>query len=609
MFSLRSFLLSVSVKPYFQTFTSPVLLSAFLLFGVAFNINLQDLGETYVSRNMFGWVVIFLLTVHLWWQPLKSGTVKWSPVWLISLFTPVLGMFMVLAINILGGFEAYHPGHFFFPLMLLTFAFLILGLLQYEWDWQLKFTFMLVALICFMPQFIIHLMTANGLIFTLLPIEEISIPSIVYKPFAGFGQYNVYGSAFVTLIILAAAVFVFAPVSTKARIALMVPISLMAIDLPFSKSSTALLGLFFGLGFLAAHILIMARERVYLTRFAVYVGVLAMIALVVTVLLAMSDQTDKINELSAKRTTFSLNTRLTMWIVGILGFLDRPLFGHGLGSYLSIYMTQFAEHGLEKGLTFYPNVTIAHNLIIHVLSETGLFGFVAVLGPFIFLAVKVLQTADSRLLVLALLAPILVHTQLEYPYIASGVHYWLFAIAFVFGLSGRFAPERSFTFSPASPGLPFLAFGTLCLSAGIGIYVSISLALAAKQSAELYNSTRALSLDAFLEQRFSEPDVAHSILGPRVRAIAHLVIIQKAIQERRGDVLRDVSVPALENIIVPKYPTYRTWETALRVYVILRDRDRAMGLIDDMKKYDPEKAGLYETYVRQRLKLEPPKPQ
>lgn len=595
------------MKHHLRFFSSPVILSAVLLFGVAFNINLQDLGETYVSRNLFGWVVIFILTVHLWWQPLNDGHVKWSPIWLTALFAPVVGMFLVLAVNIVGGFEAYHPGHYLFPFMLLTFALMILGLLQYEWDWQLKFSFTLVTLLCFMPQFIIHLMTANGLIFTLLPIEELTIPSILYKPFAGFGQYNVYGSAFVTLLILAATVFVFAPVSLKARIALMVPVSLMAIDLPFTKSSTALLGLFFGLAFLALHIVLRARERVYVTRFLIYVGVLAVIALSVSLLLAISDQTDKINELSAKRTSFSVNTRLTMWAVGLFGFLDRPFFGNGLGSYLSVYMAQFAEHGVTKNLTFYPNVTIAHNLIIHVLSETGLFGFVTLLGPFIYLAVKILQTADNRFLVLAALAPILVHTQLEYPYIASGTHYWLFAIALVFALSGQLAPERSYHWPPAPSKLPMMAFGALSLSALIGIYTAISLALAATQSAKLYNLTRSQSLDEFLATRFSQPDIGHPIMGPRILAIAHLVVIQKAIAERRGDILRDVSVPALENNIVPNYPTYQTWETALRVYVILRDRDRAMALVTELKKYIPEKAAAYEIYIRERLTLKPPK--
>ena len=169
-----------------KTLASPIVLSAILLFGVAFNITLSDMGETYVSRNLFAWAVIFPLIAYLWWQPLVSGRVLWSPFWLIGLFVPCLGFVLLMAVNILGGYEHYHMGHYLFPFMLLGFALLILGLLQYEWDENTKFTVILTALICFMPQYLIHLLTSNALIFSLMPFDELAIPPIFYKPFAGF---------------------------------------------------------------------------------------------------------------------------------------------------------------------------------------------------------------------------------------------------------------------------------------------------------------------------------------------------------------------------------------------------------------------------------------
>ena len=594
------------MRDLLKPFLSPVIVSAFLMFGVAFNFIMQDLGETYVSRNMFGWVVVFLSVVHLWWRPLTRGTINWSPIWLIGLLVPVAGFVVLLAINIVFGFEHYHPGHNLFPFMLLAFALLIGGLLQYEWDETIKFNFMLVALICFMPQYFIHLITGNAVIFALLPVDEISIYTWLYKPFAGFGQYNIYGSAYATMIVMSCAAYVFAPVSQKARLVFMIPVALLAIDLPFTKSSTALLGLFSGMAFLAVHIHLTTRQPLQIKRYWTFVGVLAVISLLVVTALAFTEQTDKINELSARRTTYSFNTRWTMWVLGFWGFVEKPLFGAGLGSYLSVYMAQFAEFGIDQGLTFFPNVTVPHNLVIHVLAETGLVGFAVLLGPFIYLAVKILQTVDNRFLVLALLAPILVHTQLEYPYIASGTHYWLVAIALVFGLGGQLMPDREFKIPAVRLPIGHLGFGALSLVAAIGIYTAVQLALMANISAQLYTETRKLSLDEFIQIRFNMVDAQHPIFGKRVRAIAHLVIIQKAVTDRRADVLRDISVPALEKDILPYYPTVRTWENALRVYLILRDRDRAMALIAFLEKVIPEKAAGYKSFVRQNLPVTPP---
>lgn len=594
------------MKQYVKFLFSPLNLSAVLLFGVAFNLNLPDLGETYVSRNLFGWVVIFLLIVHLWWRPLNQGKILWSPLWLIGLAVPVVGFISVLAINIVAGYAHYHPGHYLFAPMLLAFALLIGGLLQYEWTEKAKFNFIFISIVCFMPQYLIHLVTGNEFVFALLPVDEIVIHNLLYKPFAGFGQYNVFGSAYATLLTMACTAFVFAPIAPKLRLAFLLPIALLAIDLPFSKSSTALLGLFSGLGFLAAHILITARERLYISRYLTFVGMLGVISLIIIVALAFTEQTDRINELSARRASFSFNTRLTMWLVGFWGFLDQPILGNGLGSYLSVYMAQFAENGVEKGLVFFPNVTVPHNIIIHVLAETGLFGLAFILGPFIFLAVKILQLAGNRLLVLAFLAPILVHAQLEYPYIASGTHYWLFAIALVFALGGQLMPQREYIIPAEKPALSGAAFGAICLSAGIGIYTAISLAMAASQAAHIYNDTRKLPLNEFLANRFTMPDIAHPIMGKRINAIAHLVIVQKAIADRRADVLRDVSVPALETHVLPYYPTAAVWETTLKIYITLRDRDKAMQLVSYIRKFQPENAARYEAFVRQALPLQPP---
>ena len=58
---------------------TPLFWSIFLLFGVVFNYHAFDLGETYVSRNLSAWAVIFLSLIILWWRPFKRGELAWTP--------------------------------------------------------------------------------------------------------------------------------------------------------------------------------------------------------------------------------------------------------------------------------------------------------------------------------------------------------------------------------------------------------------------------------------------------------------------------------------------------------------------------------------------------
>ena len=139
-------------------------------------------------------------------------------------------------------------------------------------------------------------------------------------------------------------------------------------------------------------------------------------------------------------------------------------------------MDHFGRYGLAEGLTFYKLVSIPHNLFIHILSETGLFGLIVIMGPFIWLGLRLFGQSDNRWLVLALLTPILLHSQIEYPYIASGTHYWLFGFALVLGQIG----DGSKNACTQSQNLPHrraarLAFSGLAAYALAGVVIVIIL--------------------------------------------------------------------------------------------------------------------------------------
>ena len=126
----------------------------------------------------------------------------------------------MLVVNIFGDFEYFHIGHYFLPLMLLTFALFVLGLLQYGDDMPDLSLIIIAIFIAFLPQYGVYLALENPLITYISPLSGIKISSFFTKASAGFGQYNLLGSFVATLLILAAAAFVLQPVTRARRIML-----------------------------------------------------------------------------------------------------------------------------------------------------------------------------------------------------------------------------------------------------------------------------------------------------------------------------------------------------------------------------------------------------
>ena len=101
-----------------------------------------------------------------------------------------------------------------------------------------------------------------------------------------------------------------------------------------------------------------------------------------------------------------------------------------------LYMDHFGRYGLAEGLTFYKLVSIPHNLFIHILSETGLFGLIVIMGPFTWLGLRMFGQSDNRWLVLAASSRRFCCTaSLNILILPSGTHYWLFGVL-VLGLIG-----------------------------------------------------------------------------------------------------------------------------------------------------------------------------
>ena len=151
---------------------TPLFWSIFLLFGVVFNYHAFDLGETYVSRNLGAWAVIFLSLIILWWRPFRRGELAWSPLWLGGLLFPAIGGLLVLVVNIWGGFEHFHVGYYFLPIILLTFGLFVLGLIQHQANFPGLDLIAIIVFVAFLPQYGTYLLTENPVFVSLLPFSR-----------------------------------------------------------------------------------------------------------------------------------------------------------------------------------------------------------------------------------------------------------------------------------------------------------------------------------------------------------------------------------------------------------------------------------------------------
>jgi hypothetical protein len=196
---------------------------------------------------------------------------------------------------------------------------------------------------------------------------------------------------------------------------------------------------------------------------------------------------------------------------------------------------------------------------------------------------------------------VLIHTQLEYPYIASGGHYLILAVSLATGLTlglNKSAPKAFI--------LPrqYMLSGDMLTAArgGYGVLVLVSLTALGSAGAMQYTVYRAaqsfaihagLPLEPYMVARYAQPDIRHPIVGERMLAMSDLVLARKALEAKRYDIIRELVIPALNNHILPVYNNWGVWEIAIRCYFETGQVDEAYALARQVSKFDPERSANY----------------
>jgi O-antigen ligase len=165
--------------------------------------------------------------------------------------------------------------------------------------------------------------------------------------------------------------------------------------------------------------------------FAARIALVTFIAVVI--LLATSMEFAPLTR-SATIDTFTVETRSTAYLAGILLFLQNPLTGVGLTNY-QVLMPSVVEWAYDP--------VAAHNTYLQLLSENGIIGFLLFMGPvfyFFYRNLKMAKESTTALLSSAGMTVFLVHGLFDFQLSTAPQYLLLFAILFGFASVAVVAP-------------------------------------------------------------------------------------------------------------------------------------------------------------------------
>lgn len=384
----------------------------------------------YLSANILGWIFISIfLGVGLWQVAIKKQL-------LVSKFKLLLGIsIFLLCIPFLYGNSV---DYFAIPRILTMMAGFLLLLLLTQFQFTAKQKISL--LICLLCGVFIEAVIGIVQLFILIPfdIQILGYTPLFGRPYGAFTQPNVMASFMATGIALS--LYLLLPLSVKALFTLT--------DSKQSKSKKIVaikkyfnyfifLCLFFcalllvtlqsKTGYLASILVLLLfipsfikNKQTYLRPFIVIlVGIIAGI-----LSMQLSQQVDRGNSL------YQDMHRSTMYKISGEMFIEKPLLGYGYGNFRKSYR----EFHLEKmktneELSTPLDITHPHNEILFWAVEGGI---ASLLGLFLFSYAYISlfkgQSISTILPLMMLITPILVHTQTEFPFYHSIIHFIYFII-------------------------------------------------------------------------------------------------------------------------------------------------------------------------------------
>jgi O-antigen polymerase len=404
----------------------------FVIAPLYYHPNIGGEGLRLPHNNIIWLVAVLIISLSLW-NILKSSKIELPRYfWMLCIF-PVI----IILSGFIAGIE--EPTKWLFRLLFIFGGILFLiSLLQFKFT-EIEF-----------DNFILILVLAS-VSHSLMGIVQLHAENIPYSlpksangmPYGFFQQVNNQASFLATCIVMAFYLISRKQIVDKQVWVLMLGISVLLASFIIGYSSSRI-------GWLSLILPLPLLFWCQRQQFKLHGKQLSLIVLSLIVGLTYGATysgggVSVLDKTVAMESGYSGSARLSIYKVAADVAIQKPFFGHGIGSFSNVFQhakPNFYEE--NKGATFpFELVSHPHNEIVFWLVEGGLF---AVSGLFIvafavLLSLKRLGFAKGGAL-LAMLLPFSMHTMVELPFYMSALHWFIFLFVLGYALNFNTNPSR-----------------------------------------------------------------------------------------------------------------------------------------------------------------------
>jgi O-antigen ligase len=210
-------------------------------------------------------------------------------------------------------------------------------------------------------------------------------------------------------------------------ISLVIIISASAFIVGYSGSRVGALGFL-----LALPLLLISRWRFVKADKHRWIFILVAIIVAITTANTIENKhglTTVLEKTTAINSGFSGTSRLGIYDISVALIKQKPIFGHGIGSFVRVW-----QYGKPEFYQQHPEATLPSQRVSHPHNETLFWlvegGLISGLGLLLVLVGVILSLAklphSRRYAYAAFLVPIVIHTQVELPFYISSQHWFVF---------------------------------------------------------------------------------------------------------------------------------------------------------------------------------------
>ncbi len=266
----------------------------------------------------------------------------------------------------------------------------------------------------------------------------------------------------------------------------------------------------------------------------------------------------------------SASARVNMYRIAAELVAEKPVFGHGIGSFLRVWGQQAGDYHQRFPHAVLPAyITHPHNELVYWLIEGGVVAFSGIL---LILAVVLLALWHCGLhrtgTYLALLLPIGLHSLVELPFYISSLHWFLWVFLIFIVLRHR-TKKKSFTLSRSATRLiPMLA---LILSLGGGYFL-------------LHTARAQADIMAFLQPKqgggpYLEIARTNLYFKSRAEDLAMRSLLHHAIQAQQPEKVQSFVVWGEPRLAL--WPDLKLHEDLINAYHFLKDGQNQCRIIQE----------------------------